>query len=44
MSKLDDLLKQYCPYGVENKRLGEVGTFRRGGNNTRKKSNSTRFA
>ena len=27
MSKLDDLLKQYCPDGVEYKRLGDIGNF-----------------
>lgn len=26
MSKLDDLLKQYCPDGVEYKRLGDIAT------------------
>ena len=27
MSKLDDLIKQYCPDGVEYKRLGDIGIF-----------------
>ena len=30
MSKIDDLLAQYCPDGVEYKTLGEIGTFIRG--------------
>ena len=41
MSKLDDLLKQYCPDGVEYKRLGDVGTFRRGGNFQKKDMTSS---
>jgi type I restriction enzyme S subunit len=27
MSKIDDLIKQYCPDGVEFKELGEIGTL-----------------
>ena len=27
MSKIEDLIKQYCPDGVEYKKLGELGTF-----------------
>ena len=27
MSKLQELIKQYCPNGVEYKKLGEIGTF-----------------
>ena len=30
MSKLDDLIKELCPDGVEYKRLGEIGTLIRG--------------
>lgn len=31
MSKLNDLIKELCPNGVEYKRLGEVAEIRRGG-------------
>ena len=41
MSKLDDLIKQYCPDGAEYKRLGDVGTFRRGGNFQKKDMTSS---
>ena len=41
MSKLDDLIKQYCPDGVEYKRLGDIGTFRRGGNFQKKDMTSS---
>ena len=27
MSKLDELIKELCPNGVEYKRLGELGIF-----------------
>lgn len=27
MSKIDDLIKKYCPNGVEHKSLGEIGEF-----------------
>lgn len=27
MSKLDELIKELCPDGVEYKRLGEIGEF-----------------
>ena len=27
MSKIEDLIKQYCPSGVEYKELGELGNF-----------------
>ncbi|SFI68331.1 type I restriction enzyme, S subunit [Treponema bryantii] len=30
MSKLDDLIKELCPNGVEYKTLGDIGTFERG--------------
>lgn len=30
MSKLQELIKQHCPNGVEYKKLGEIGTFVRG--------------
>lgn len=30
MSKIDDLIKQYCPNGVEYKELGEICNFKRG--------------
>ena len=30
MSKLDDLINKLCPYGVEYKKLGDIGTFERG--------------
>lgn len=30
MSELEALIKKHCPNGVENKTLGEVGTFERG--------------
>lgn len=32
MSNLDELIKQYCPHGVEFQRLGNVATITRGGN------------
>lgn len=32
MSKIDDLIRQYCPKGVEYKELGEVCEFKRGKN------------
>ena len=41
MSKLDNLIKQYCPDGVEYKRLGDIGTFRRGGNFQKKDMTSS---
>lgn len=30
MSKIDDLIKQYCPNGVEYKELGDICNFKRG--------------
>lgn len=27
MSKLEELIKEYCPNGVEYKKLGELGKF-----------------
>jgi len=27
MSKIDELIAQYCPNGVEYKKLGELGIF-----------------
>ena len=32
MSKLDELLRELCPDGVEYKKLGDVATISRGGN------------
>ena len=32
MSKLEELIQQYCPDGVEYKRLGEIASISRGGN------------
>ena len=32
MSKLDELIKKYCPDGVEYKKLGDIATISRGGN------------
>lgn len=32
MSRLDDLIRELCPEGVDHKRLGEVATISRGGN------------
>ena len=32
MSRLDDLIAQYCPDGVEYKRLADIATITRGGN------------
>ena len=32
MSKLDDLIKNLCPDGVEFKKLGEIAEIKRGGN------------
>ena len=32
MSKLDKLLRELCPDGVEYKKLGEIATISRGGN------------
>jgi len=32
MSRLDELIQELCPNGVENKRLGEIATISRGGN------------
>ena len=32
MSKLDELIQEYCPDGVEYKKLGEIATISRGGN------------
>ena len=30
MSKLQELIREFCPDGVEYKKLGEIGTFTRG--------------
>ena len=32
MSRLDDLIAELCPDGVEYKTLGEIATISRGGN------------
>ena len=32
MSRLEELIQQYCPDGVEYKRLGDIATLIRGGN------------
>lgn len=32
MSKLDELIRELCPNGVENKKLGDIATISRGGN------------
>lgn len=32
MSKLEELIKELCPNGVEYKRLGDIATITRGGN------------
>lgn len=32
MSKLDELIKELCPNGVEYKRLGDIASISRGGN------------
>ena len=32
MSRLDELIKELCPDGVEYKTLGEIATISRGGN------------
>ena len=32
MSKLEELIQELCPDGVEYKKLGEVATISRGGN------------
>ena len=31
MSKLDELIREYCPDGVEYKTLGEIADVSRGG-------------
>ena len=31
MSRIDELIAELCPNGVEYKKLGEVATIRRGG-------------
>ena len=41
MSKLDELIKKYCPYGVEYKKLGDIATISRGGNFQKKDYVST---
>ena len=38
MSKLDDLIKQYCPDGVEYKKLKEISIMQRGSSLTKKNS------
>ena len=37
MSKLDELIRELCPKGVENKKLGDIATISRGGNFQKKK-------
>ena len=32
MSKLEELIAQFCPNGVEYKKLGDIATISRGGN------------
>ena len=32
MSRLDELIKELCPNGVEEKKLGDIATVSRGGN------------
>lgn len=32
MSRLDELIQELCPNGVEHKRLGDIATISRGGN------------
>lgn len=32
MSRLDELIQELCPNGVEEKRLGDIATVSRGGN------------
>ena len=32
MSRLEELIQQYCPNGVEYKKLGDIATLTRGGN------------
>ena len=32
MSKLDELIRELCPDGVEYKKLGDIATISRGGN------------
>ena len=41
MSKLDELIKEYCPNGVEYKKLGDIATISRGGNFQKKDYVST---
>ncbi|MSU10052.1 restriction endonuclease subunit S [Veillonellaceae bacterium WCA-693-APC-5D-A] len=41
MSKLDELIKKYCPDGVEYKKLGDIATISRGGNFQKKDYVST---
>ena len=36
MSRIDDLIAEHCPDGVEFKQLGEVGEFLRGGGFSKK--------
>ncbi len=43
MSKLDELIKEYCPDGVEYKTLGEVASISRGGNFQKKDYVETGF-
>lgn len=39
MSRLDDLIRQYCPDGVEHKRLGDIAIdIFRGGRNKKRSS------
>lgn len=30
MSRIEEMIRELCPYGVEYKALGEIGTFVRG--------------
>lgn len=41
MSKLDELIKEYCPDGFEYKKLGDIATISRGGNFQKKDYVST---
>lgn len=41
MSKLDELIRELCPNGVENKKLGDIATISRGGNFQKKNFESS---
>ena len=38
MSKLEDLIQELCPHGVEYKKLGDISTISRGGSFQKKTS------